>query len=84
MPILYDPSRFQYTPLGSGWQTNVQTAPWWKNLLKGTGVFFLNSLTNTVNASQGTNPYTPQNQQTLQILPLAVFAFILILLFKKR
>lgn len=63
---------------------NANGGVWWKNLLAGTGVFFLNSLTNTVNANQAGNPYLPANQNAMALAPLAVLVLAMVLILKKR
>ena len=89
---IYNPPPLNYnTPTYSAmtpaqWQAlQVQNkGQWWKNLLSGTGSFFLSGLANSVAGAQygANNPYMPPPQVGVQpniLLIAAAFAAILIL-----
>ena len=85
MPSLYNPDSFNYTPMN--WneifiQDSPSGNPWWKNLLLGTGQYFLNGLTNTVNAANYGNPYSTQQTTNQLLFPLLLVGAVVLILKK--
>jgi hypothetical protein len=82
-PLTYG-NPFPGSSLPSNWQVTGNKSAWWKNLLRGTGTFFLNGLTNSANAQNSGNPYGGSAFQVQQSTIMGLLPLLLIfLLFKK-